>query len=141
MTSVFAGSQFRQTSNLWIWVPWLQSATMPSRMPGTQVKNIHLDKATLRLILTSGNGPSVGPSVQHVDVCVILPPFCGFIVSGKLLKQLGAFRAACRNPKNRIAIRSNAWIWRARFWSRLLQSRSLSGRHVSTSFLDPVSGP
>ena len=51
-TSVFAGSQFRQTSDLfciWIWVPWLQSAAMPSRMPGTQVKNIHLDKATLRV--------------------------------------------------------------------------------------------
>ena len=58
--------------------------------------------------------------VQHVDVCVILPAFCGFMVSGKLLKQLGAFRASCRNPKNRIATRSNAWIWRARFWSRLL---------------------
>ena len=52
--------------------------------------------------------------VQHVDVCVILPAFCGFIVSGELLKQLGAFcgfivsgellkqlgafRASCRNP-------------------------------------------
>ena len=59
-------------------------------------------------------------TVQHVDVCVILPAFCGFMVSGKLLKQLGAFRASCRNPKNRIATRSNAWIWRARFWSRLL---------------------
>ena len=58
--------------------------------------------------------------VQHVDVCVILPAFCGFMVSGKLLKQLGTFRASCRNPKNRIATRSNAWIWRARFWSRLL---------------------
>ena len=53
--------------------------------------------------------------VQHVDVCVILPAFCGFMVSGELLKQLGAFRASCRNPKNRIATRSNAWIWRARF--------------------------
>ena len=59
-------------------------------------------------------------TVQHVDVCVILPAFCGFMVSGELLKQLGAFRASCRNPKNRIATRSNAWIWRARFWSRLL---------------------
>ena len=58
--------------------------------------------------------------VQHVDVCVILPAFCGFMVSGELLKQLGAFRASCRNPKNRIATRSNGWIWRARFWSRLL---------------------
>ena len=58
--------------------------------------------------------------VQHVDVCVILPAFCGFMVSGELLKQLGAFRVSCRNPKNRIATRSNAWIWRARFWSRLL---------------------
>ena len=57
--------------------------------------------------------------VQHVDVCVILPAFCGFMFSGELLKQLGAFRASCRNPKNRIATRSNAWIWRARFWSRL----------------------
>ena len=27
------------------------------------------------------------------------------------------FQASCRNPKNRIATRSNAWIWRARFWS------------------------
>ena len=53
--------------------------------------------------------------VQHVDVCVILPAFCGFMVSGELLKQLGAFRASCRNPKNRIATRSNSWIWRARF--------------------------
>ena len=58
--------------------------------------------------------------VQHVDVCVILPAFCGFMVSGELLQQLGAFRASCRNPKNRIATRSNAWIWRAHFWSRLL---------------------
>ena len=58
--------------------------------------------------------------VQYVDVCVILPAFCGFMVSGELLKQLGAFGASCRNPKNRIATRSNAWIWRARFWSRLL---------------------
>ena len=58
--------------------------------------------------------------VQHVDVCVILPAFCGFMVSGELLKQLGVFRASCRNPKNRIATRSNGWIWRARFWSRLL---------------------
>ena len=33
---------------------------------------------------------------------------------------LGAFGASCRNPKNRIATRFNAWIWRARFWSRLL---------------------
>ena len=53
--------------------------------------------------------------VQHVDVCVILPAFCGFMFSGELLKQLGAFRASCRNPKNRIATRSNAWIWRAPF--------------------------
>ena len=30
--------------------------------------------------------------------------------AGKLLKQLGAFRASCRNPKNRIPTRSNAWI-------------------------------
>ena len=37
--------------------------------------------------------------VQHVDVCVILPAFCGFMVSGELLQQLGAFRASCRNPK------------------------------------------
>ena len=47
--------------------------------------------------------PQHGPSVQHVDVCVILPAFCGFMVSGELLEQLGAFRASCRNPKNRIA--------------------------------------
>ena len=59
-------------------------------------------------------------TVQHVDICVILPAFCGFMVSGELLEQLGAFRASCRNPKNRIATRSNAWIWRGRFWSRLL---------------------
>ena len=63
---------------------------------------------------------SFNATVQHVDVCVILPAFCGFMFSGELLKQLGAFRASCRNPKNRIATRSNAWIWRARFWSRLL---------------------
>ena len=25
--------------------------------------------------------------VQHVDVCVILPAFCGFMVSSELLKQ------------------------------------------------------
>ena len=35
---------------------------------------------------------------QHVDVCVILPVFFSFMVSGELLKQ-GAFRASCRNPK------------------------------------------
>ena len=40
------------------------------------------------------------PSVQHVDICVILPAFCGFMVSGELLEQLGAFRASCRNPKD-----------------------------------------
>ena len=61
--------------------------------------------------------------VQHVDVCVILPAFCGFIVSAELLKQLGAFRASYRNPKNRVATRSNAWIWRARFWSRLIEMK------------------
>ena len=60
------------------------------------------------------------PPVQHVDVCVILLALCGFMVPGELLKQLGAFGASCRNPKNRIATRFNAWIWRARFWSRLL---------------------
>ena len=63
--------------------------------------------------------------VQHMDVCVILPAFFGFIVSGELLKQLGAFRASCRNPKNRVATRSNVWIWRARFWSRLLLKKRL----------------
>ena len=31
---------------------------------------------------------------------------CGLMVSSELLKQLGAFRASCRNPKNRIATRS-----------------------------------
>ena len=45
--------------------------------------------------------------------------------SSELLKQLGAFRASCRNPKNRIATRSNAWIWRVRFWSRLLLKEKL----------------
>ena len=64
--------------------------------------------------------PKGGPPVQHIDVCVTLLPFCGFIVSGELLKQLGAFRASCRNPKNKVATRSNVWIWRAHFWSRLL---------------------
>ena len=59
-------------------------------------------------------------TVQHVDVCVILLALCGFMVPGELLKQLGAFGASCRNPKNRIATRFSAWIWRARFWSRLL---------------------
>ena len=66
-------------------------------------------------------------TVQHVDVCVILPAFCGFMVSGELLQQLGAFRASCRNPKNRIATRSNAYLpfrkpkksgsaWQSHFW-------------------------
>ena len=65
--------------------------------------------------------PKGGPRpVQHVDVCVILLALCGFMVPGELLKQLGAFGASCRNSKNRIATRFNAWIWRARFWSRLL---------------------
>ena len=64
--------------------------------------------------------PFPSSTVQHIDVCVILLPFCGFIVSGELLKQLGAFRASCRNPKNKVATRFNVWIWRARFWSRLL---------------------
>ena len=36
--------------------------------------------------------------------CVILPAFCGFLVSGELL-QLDAFRASCRNPSKRIATR------------------------------------
>ena len=30
--------------------------------------------------------------VQHVDVCVILPAFCGFMFSGELLKQLRSER-------------------------------------------------
>ena len=34
-----------------------------------------------------------------MDVCVILPAFCGFMVSVELLKQLGAFQALCRHPK------------------------------------------
>jgi hypothetical protein len=34
-------------------------------------------------------------TVQHMDVCVILPVFSGFIVSVKLLKRLGAFRESC----------------------------------------------
>ena len=58
--------------------------------------------------------------VQLMDVCVILAAFFGFIVSGERLKQLGAFRASCRNPKNRVATRSNVRIWRAHFWSCLL---------------------
>ena len=68
-------------------------------------------------IWTPKGGP---PQFSTWMFCVILPVFCGFMVSGELLKQLGAFRASCRNPKNRIATRSKAWIWRARFWSRLL---------------------
>ena len=68
--------------------------------------------------------------VQHVDVCVIFPAFCGFIVSAELLKQLGAFRASYRNPKNRVATRSNAWIWRARFWSRLIEMKK---KHLALS--------
>ena len=43
-----------------------------------------------------------------------------FHVSGELLKQLGAFGASYRNPKNRLATRSNVWIWHACFSSRLL---------------------
>ena len=43
-----------------------------------------------------------------------------FHVPGELLKQLGAFRASYRNPKNRLATRSNVWIWHACFSSRLL---------------------
>ena len=69
--------------------------------------------------------PRWSSPVQHVDVCVILPAFCGFMFSSDFLKQLGAFRASCRNPKNRIATRSNAWIWRVRFWSRLLLKEKL----------------
>jgi hypothetical protein len=34
-----------------------------------------------------------------MDVCVIFHAFFGFIVSGELLKQLGAFRASCRNQQ------------------------------------------
>ena len=60
-----------------------------------------------------------------MDVCVILPVFCGCIVSGELVKQLGAFRASCRNPKNRVATRSNLRILRARFWSGLLLKQKL----------------
>ena len=37
--------------------------------------------------------------VQHVDVCVILPAFCGFMVSGELLKQLGAFPSVMSQPQ------------------------------------------
>ena len=35
-------------------------------------------------------------SPVQVDVCAILPAFRGFIVSGELLKQLGAFRVSSR---------------------------------------------
>ena len=61
---------------------------------------------------------AVLPSSAHGCLC---HPYCllWLIVFGELLK-LGAFRASCRNPKNRVAIRSNLWIWCARFWSRLL---------------------
>ena len=46
-------------------VPWLQSVAMPSRMPGTQVKNIHLTKPLCGLILANPqHGP---PSICHVD--------------------------------------------------------------------------
>jgi len=31
--------------------------------------------------------PKRSSPVQHVDVCVILPAFCGFIVSGELLRR------------------------------------------------------
>jgi len=34
-------------------------------------------------------------TVQHMDVCIILPDFSGFIVSVKLLGRLGAFRESC----------------------------------------------
>ena len=34
-------------------------------------------------------------TVQHMDVCVILPVLSGFIVSVKLLKRLGAFGESC----------------------------------------------
>ena len=43
--------------------------------------------------------PKGGPPQFSTWMCVILPAFCGFMFSGELLKQLGAFRASCRNQK------------------------------------------
>ena len=85
---------------------WLQTTTKPSRIPGTQVKNIHLDKATLRVEPSWWKRtPCMGPSVRGG---LFLPVFCGFMFSRELLKQLDA---SSRNLKNTIVTRSNAWIW------------------------------
>ena len=37
--------------------------------------------------------------VQHMDVCVILPAFCGVIVSGEFLKQLGPSERHVATPE------------------------------------------
>ena len=72
-----------------------------------------------KVYIEFGLPKAVLPSSAHG--CLCHPScLCGFFVYGELLKQLGALRASCRNPKNRVAIRSNLWIWCARFWSRLL---------------------
>jgi len=54
-----------------------------------------------------------------MDVCVILFGFSGLIISSELLKQLEALSVMSQSKK-RVTTRSNVWIWRTRFWSRLL---------------------
>ena len=39
------------------------------------------------------------PSVQHVDVCVILPAFCGFMVSGEPLGAAGCVPSVMSQPQ------------------------------------------
>ena len=53
--------------------------------------------------------------VQHVDVCVILPAFLWFHGFWRTFEAAGCVPSVMSQPKNRIATRSNSWIWRARF--------------------------
>ena len=90
----------------------LQSATVfPRILPFSCTwKSIAFVKACVRHFLQKGHCSNLIFGAEHigfldskkwsspvqVDVCAILPAFRGFIVSGELLKQLGAFRVSSR---------------------------------------------
>ena len=71
--------------------------------------------------------------------CVILPAFCGFLVSGELL-QLDAFRASCRNPSKRIATRyaRNHSKFCSSSWSAVPEEKSFVWEDHFFDFTKPI---
>ena len=62
-------------------------------------------------------------STQLFSTWMFVSSFLAFVISLFLVNFWSSWRrswASCRNPKTRVATRSNVWIWRVRFWSRLL---------------------